>query len=442
MSGKGKLKCQCFNGNSAEPVSKTKITLTSTDKSQKTQVIYTDSSGTTETIELITPEIEASQKPGTVPYSTYDIQVERQGFSPLSVRGVQVYPDRLAIQNCNLNFNNTNRTTRSELIEIQENTLVGKFPPKIPEKPIKPLPTPSDTVVLPEVVVPQYVVVHNGVPDDTSAANYKVLYTDYIKNVASSEIFSTWPSSTIEANVYCIISFTLNRVYSEWYKGKGKNFTITNSTAYDQAFVYGRTIYDNISNIVDKVFATYIKPNNEKQPLLAQYCNGTTVTCPNWLSQWGSSYLGQQGDSALQILQNYYGYNFTLTKAPKVQGIPTSYPGYTLGQGSNNIYVRRLQGYLNSIANKYPAIPKVAVTGNYGPQTAKAVKTYQGIFNLPQTGVVDYATWYSISNIYVAVNKIAAGIPRSDEYRQDKETGIFVPPVMSDIEANIPRVKY
>lgn len=434
--GKGRLKCQCFVGDTIEPLSKSKITLTSVDKNEKEQVIYTDSVGSTEEIELNTPNIEASQKPGTVPYSTYNIKVEREGFLPLMVNGVQVYPNRLAIQNCNITFNNTSRAQRMNIIDIGDNTLVGKYPAKIPEDPIKPLPKPSNTVVLPAVQVPQYVVVHAGVPNNTNAPNYKVLYTDYIKNVASSEIYSTWPEESIRANIYCILSFTMNRIYTEWYRGKGKTFTITNSTAYDQAYEYGRTIYDNISNIVDEIFTAYIKQSNQKQPFLAQYCNGTTVTCPNWLSQWGSKYLADKGDSAIAILNNYYGYNIAVDTAPKVEGIPESYPGTPLKMGVNNIYVRRLQEYLNSIATKFPSIQKVAVNGSYGPETVQAVKTYQKIFNLPQTGIVDYATWYSISNIYVAVNKLAAGVPRGGGRE------IFIPPVMMDIEKNIPLIRY
>ncbi|MGL4990933.1 MAG: peptidoglycan-binding protein [Sarcina sp.] len=439
MDKQGTLKCQCFNGNSVEPIEKAKITVTNANKTIN-KIIYTNSSGIADEIILETPSIDASQKPGETPYSLYDLLIERDGFQPLVIKGVQIYPDRVGIQQCNITKSTSRDETRADIIEILPNRLVGgDFPNKIPEADTKELPKATGKVVLPSVVVPQYIVVHAGLPDDATAPDYTVAYSDYIKNVASSEIFSTWPENTIKANIYCIVSFTLNRIYTEWYRGKGKSFDITNNTAYDQAFVYGRTIYNSISTIVDDLFASYIKRNNEKQPLLTQYCNGTTSTCPGWLTQWGSKYLGDQGDTPYEILTHFYGYDLNINTAPKVQGIPTSYPGYTLQLGSSGIYVRRLQTYLNSISNNYPLINKVAVDGNYGATTQKAVKTYQQTFNLPVTGSVNYATWYSISNTYVAVNKLAE--LRGNE--PDNETGgIFIPPSMYDFTHDIPKIRY
>ncbi|MGL5764648.1 MAG: peptidoglycan-binding protein [Sarcina sp.] len=437
MSEKGKLKCECYLGSSIKPIEKAKITLMDANKSIS-KVIYTNSEGRTEDIILDTPDISASYKPGKTPYNVYDILVERDGFAPLKVNGVQIYPNRVGIQKCNLSEINRDEASRADTINILPNRLVGDFPKKIPEDEVKPDPKPSDTVVLPEIVVPQYIVVHTGNPDDTSAANYTMAYSDYIKNVASSEIFSTWPDSTIRANIYCIISFTLNRIYTEWYRGKGKTFDITNVTEYDQAFVYGRTIYDNISQIVDEIFSTYIKRNNQKQPMFAQYCNGTTSQCPGWLTQWGSKYLGDEGKTPYEILTHFYGYDIDLVKAPKVQGIPMSYPGYALKLNYTGVYVRRLQTYLNSIANNYPYIGKVAVDGIFGATTAQAVRRYQQTFNLPVTGIVDYATWYSISNTYVAANKLA--VLRG--FEEVEESGIFVPPISSNFNIHIPTVKY
>ena len=296
--------------------------------------------------------------------------------------------------------------------------MIGNFPAKIPESPDKPLPPPTGGVVLPKPVVPEFITVHQGSPNDDSAPNYKVPYKDYIKNVASCEIYSTWPESTIRANVFCIISFTLNRIYTEWYRGKGKNFDITSSTAYDHAFNYGRNIYDSISAIVDEIFSTYIRRFGRKQPLLTQYCDGKNVTCPQWLSQWGSKYLGDQGYIPYDILTYYYGNDIELTTAEQVSGSPSSYPGFDLTVGSNGEPVRQTQEFLNRIAQNYPLIPKVAVDGTYGESTAEAVRVFQGIFNLPKTGVVDYATWYRISDIYVGVTRIA-------ELRSEN---IFYPP--------------
>ncbi|MGL4656720.1 MAG: peptidoglycan-binding protein [Sarcina sp.] len=437
MSQKGKLKCQCFNGNSIEPLTNAKITLTNANKNVN-KVIYTNSSGVTENIILDAPDMSASQKPGTVPYSLYDITVERNGFSPLQINGVQIYPNRVGIQTCNMTQTGA-RAERAEVINIKPNRLVGgDFPTKIPEDEVKPLPKASNTVVLPEPVVPQYIRVHAGMPSDDSAPNYTVGYKDYIKNVASSEIFSTWPDATIRANVYCIVSFTLNRIYTEWYRGKGKNFDITNVTAYDQAFVYGRTIYDNISNVVDQLFTTFAKRYSQKQPLLTQYCNGTTSKCPGWLTQWGSKYLGDEGKTPYEILTHFYGYDLDLITAKKVTGIPQSYPGYALKLNYTGTPVRTIQTQLNGIAAKFPYVGKVAVDGVYGTTTQAAVKRYQETFNLPVTGVVDYATWYSISNNYVGVTKIAElrGGEDLDEH------GIFIPPIMTDFAENVPRIEY
>lgn len=439
MADIGQLKVQCFRGESAVPIDNCRVTINPTTSDQVQNInalgnkttspnnasasninttLLTDSSGLTQVIDLSAPPLDYSQEPtNNVPYSLYDVLVERDGFSPVSIRGVQVFPQSTALQKVNLQ-ENANRSSRAEIIIIQPNTLIGNFPAKIPESPDKPLPPPTGGVVLPKPVVPEFITVHQGSPNDASAPNYRVPYKDYIKNVASCEIYSTWPESTIRANVFCIISFTLNRIYTEWYRGKGKNFDITSSTAYDHAFNYGRNIYDSISAIVDEIFSTYIRRFGRKQPLLTQYCDGKNVTCPQWLSQWGSKYLGDQGYIPYDILTYYYGNDIELTTAEQVSGSPSSYPGFDLTVGSNGEPVRQTQEFLNRIAQNYPLIPKVAVDGTYGEATAEAVRVFQGIFNLPKTGVVDYATWYRISDIYVGVTRIA-------ELRSEN---IFYPP--------------
>ena len=439
MADIGQLKVQCFRGESAVPIDNCRVTINPTTSDQVQNInalgnkttspnnpsasninttLLTDSSGLTQVIDLSAPPLDYSQEPtNNVPYSLYDVLVERDGFSPVSIRGVQVFPQSTALQKVSLQ-ENANRSSRAEIIIIQPNTLIGNFPAKIPESPDKPLPPPTGGVVLPKPVVPEFITVHQGSPNDASAPNYRVPYKDYIKNVASCEIYSTWPESTIRANVFCIISFTLNRIYTEWYRGKGKNFDITSSTAYDHAFNYGRNIYDSISAIVDEIFSTYIRRFGRKQPLLTQYCDGKNVTCPQWLSQWGSKYLGDQGYIPYDILTYYYGNDIELTTAEQVSGSPSSYPGFDLTVGSNGESVRQIQEFLNRIAQNYPLIPKVAVDGTYGEATAEAVRVFQGIFNLPKTGVVDYATWYRISDIYVGVTRIA-------ELRSEN---IFYPP--------------
>ena len=367
----------------------------------------------------------------------YDLQVEREGFQVLVINGIQIFPGQTAIQQCRLVENNNRRGFRADVININPNTLNGNFPAKIPEEVDKPLPPPTSGVVLPKPVVPEFITVHSGTPSNTSAPNYKVLYKDYIKNVASCEIYSTWPESTIRANIYAIISFTLNRIYTEWYRGKGKNYDITNSTAYDHAFNYGRNIYDSISVIVDDIFSTYIRRIGRKQPLLTQYCDGKNVQCPGWMTQWGSKYLGDQGKVPYEILTNYYGNDIELVTAEIVKGSPSSYPGYDLTVGSTGSEVETIQDQLNRISQNYPLIPKSAVDGVYGSKTEEAVKVFQSVFNLPQTGVVDYATWYRISDIYVGVTRIA-------ELRSSIKQKTFIPPLSFDIlnSKQVPKMNY
>ena len=440
MADIGRLKVQCFRGNDYIPIDGAKITIRGIGEfaTNRTLNLTTNSSGLTEEIEVDAPPIEYSlnENSNKTPYSLYDITVEREDFEPIIIRGCQVFPNEVAYQICNLSTDLRAGNTRQEVINILPNTLYGNFPPKIPEEVDKPLPPPTSGVVLPQPVVPEYIVVHQGSPNDASAPNYKVDYKEYIKNVASCEIYSTWPETTIRANVFCIISFTLNRIYTEWYRGKGKNFDITSSTAYDHAFNYGRNIYDSISAIVDEIFSTYVRRIGNKQPLLTQYCDGKNVKCPEWLSQWGSKYLGDQGKLPYEILMYYYGNDIELVTAEKVEGSPQSYPGYDLTIGSTGEPVRTIQEQLNRIARNYPLIPKVAQDGVFGETTAEAVRTFQGIFSLPKTGVVDYATWYRISDIYVGVTRIA-------ELR-GATNRIFVPPVASrkDNDIKIPSFYY
>jgi peptidoglycan hydrolase-like protein with peptidoglycan-binding domain len=293
-----------------------------------------------------------------------------------------------------------------ESIDIPANTLFGDYPPKIEESEIKPVEETGE-IVLSRVVIPEYVVVHDGPPTDSRAKDYYVRYKDYIKNVASSEIYATWPDATIRANVLAIMSFTLNRVFTEWYRNKGYDFTITSSTAYDQKWSYGRTIYNTISNVVDEMFENYLSRPNVTQPILTQYCDGKNVSCPNWLSQWGSKYLGDQGYSATQILRNYYGSSIYINTADEISGIPSSWPGYDLTVGSSGSKVRQLQQELNRIHQNYPAIPSVTPDGIFGASTKEAVQKFQSVFGLPANGIVDYPTWYKISEIYVGVSRIA-----------------------------------
>lgn len=376
--------------------------------------LISNSSGQVTNLTLPAPDIIYSQQPSDVkPYSTYTIEVIADGYETVIINGTQLFPTIEARQSVPLPPIQRSRgsySRQNELIfNIPPNTLWGDYPPKIPESDLKPLPAPTGFVVLDNPVVPEFIVVHDGLPQDTSAPNYWIPFKEYIKNVASSEIYSTWPEQTIYANIIAIISFTLNRVYTEWYRSQGYSFTITSSTAYDHKFIYNRNFFDSISVAVDTIFNTFIKrPPTSRQPLLAQYCDGQKSQCPNQMTQWGSKDLGDQGYDYEGILRYFYGDEIVFEQAPVVSGVPVSYPNETLQIGSNNRYVKTIQNQLNAISRSYPAIPKVKEDGVYGESTAEAVRTFQGIFGLPQSGVVDFKTWYEISRIYVAVTKIAS----------------------------------
>ena len=253
--------------------------------------------------------------------------------------------------------------------------------------------------------IPQTITVHLG-PPSASAPNVTVPFSEYIKNVASSEIYPTWDEAALRANILAQISFALNRVYTEFYPSRGYDFTITSSTATDQKFIQGRNIFENISQLVDALFNSYIRRQGFFEPLLASFCNGTTVTCEG-MSQWGSQYLAQQGLSSVEILRRYYGSNIELVSNAPIRGIVQSYPGEPQRQGSTGRPVVQIQAMLNRIARNYPAIPRLTADGNFGPATAQAVRVFQGIFNLTQDGVVGLATWYAMVRIYVAVTNLA-----------------------------------
>lgn len=254
--------------------------------------------------------------------------------------------------------------------------------------------------------VPQSITVHLGAPN-APAANVTVPFTEYIKNVASSEIYPTWSESALRANILAIISYTLNRVYTEYYRSRGYDFDISNSTAIDQSYVPGRSYFENISRLVDDLFDNYIRRTGFVEPLAAKFCNGTTTTCEG-LSQWGSEELAQQGYNSVEILRYYYGDDIELVTDAPIRGITESYPGTPLRVGSTGPFVTVVQAALNRISQNYPSIPKISpVDGNFGPQTEAAVRQFQQIFSLAQDGIVGKATWYQINRIYVAVLRLA-----------------------------------
>ena len=252
--------------------------------------------------------------------------------------------------------------------------------------------------------IPETITVHLG-PPNSDARNVTVSFSDYVKNVASSEIYPTWEESALRANILAIVSFALNRIYTEWYPSRGYDFDITNSTAYDQYFVNGRSYFDNVARLVDELFNDYLRRPGFVEPLAAKFCNGTTVTCEG-LSQWGSQGLARQGYNSTQILRSYYGDVEIVNNAP-VQGIQQSYPGTPLRRGTSGPSVVTAQVMLNRISQSYPAIPKIpTVDGIFGARTEAAVRSFQEIFDLDVDGVIGPATWYALVRLYIAVTRL------------------------------------
>lgn len=404
---KGQLQISAVSTDGNIPINDATIEISPTGEPENViEQLTTDNSGNSETIDLDAPPLEYSLSPGdNQPYSEYNLKITAPGYDEVLISGIQILSGQLGLSNVRMTPTVRETAPYNPLV-IGAHTLWKLYPPKIAEPEIKDI-AETGEIVLSRVVVPETIIVHAGPPTDSSAPNYYVPYRDYIKNVASSEIYATWPESTIIANVLAIMSFTLNRVYTEWYRNKGFDFTITSSTAYDHFFVYGRNVYESISRVVDTIFANYLSRPNVRQPILTQYCDGKRVSCPNWMSQWGSMYLGEQGYTPIEIIRNYYGSDMYINSAELISGIPASWPGTDLTVGSTGSKVRQMQEQLDRISQTYPALPSVTPDGIYGESTRQAVEAFQRVFNLPVTGVVDYPTWYKISEIYVAVTRIA-----------------------------------
>lgn len=403
---KGYLIVNVYADNVAQPVSDATVIVTGDNYKE---IFTTDINGKTPLIELDAPLKIYSLSPQKEvrPYSVYNLEVSKPGFQTTIVNGVQVLPEETSIQNVYLP-STLLKAAVPKVIDLPPHSLW-----RYPEENIQNNNSEkaNETRVLPRVLIPEYIIVHDGIPTDTNAANYYVPFTDYIKNVTSGEIYSTWPVESIKANIYAIVSFTLNRIFTEWYKSQGYNFTITSSPKYDQAYVHNRTIFKTISDVVDQIFNYYIKLPGKNFPFLAQYNDGVDVNNPGWLSQWGSKDLADKGYNALQILKYYYVNNLTLEKAEQIEGLPTSFPGYNLAIGSCGEPVQKIQIMINTINGSYPGIPKIIpADGQFKTNTSDSIKTFQQVFELPVTGIVDFATWYKISYIYIAVTKMLQGV--------------------------------
>ena len=397
----GYLKINVYNDNIANPVKNANVNIL-----KDNNVIYsttTDENGQTETITLSTVDKSYTEEEqhNIKPYETYDIEVNSLGLAKTTIKGVQIFDGITSTQNIYLISIDNN--IKEIVEEITPNTLWEEYPTNNLEEKNN-YNSQINPIVLKEVIIPNYIIVHDGIPSNSNAANYNVEFTQYIKNVASSEIYSTWPKETIKANVLAIISFTLNRIYTEWYKSRGYNFTITSSPIYDQKYTRNGTIFDSISSIVDNIFTNYIKKGIRMEPLLAHYKNETNET--GYLSQWGSKDLGDKGYTALEILRYYYGNDINIYEAKITDTYPYSFSN-TLKENDCSIDIYVLQNSLNYIRGSYPGIPIIKnPSGFYNSETTDAVKTFQKVFSLPQTGEVDYQTWYKISYILTAVESL------------------------------------
>lgn len=365
------------------------------------------SGGRSQAFELEVPDIALSldRNETPAPYGLFNVEVLSGNFARAFINGVQVFAQREAILQVPLQ-------PRTESFPSANLPNTFTIPPNALRLP--PQPQGDTSTLFPQLpstqlhafpFIPQYITVHLGVPTDFSARNVTVTFQDYIKNVASSEIYPTWPEESLKANIIAQISFVLNRVYTEWYRSRGYDFDITNNTAFDQYFVEGRNIFQNISELVDEIFNIYLqKPGNE-EPFFARYCNGTTSTCDG-LSQWGTVSLANDGLNAQSILEYYYG-DVELVETDDLRGPFESYPGNPLKLDSRGVPVRTIQEQLNRIAINYPSIPFVAVDSIFGPSTERSVRQFQRIFNLTPDGIVGKGTWYAISRVYVAVKDLA-----------------------------------
>ena len=397
----GYLIIQARTAHDALPLSGVQIWIMD-NKEQNTHYVTTDENGETEKIALETLDASLSLDPdfsGT-PYISYDVLAFANGFNSVHIVGIPILDGETAIQP--IEFIPMQKMQRAPTVtEIQ----IGPPAVSMTENRNQ-MGSDADPRVLRQVVIPNPITVHLGRPD-ASASNVQVSFPDYVKNVASSEIYPTWPDSSLRANIYAIITFALNRTFTEWYRSRGYNFDITNNTAYDQYFVYGRNTYESISMIVDEIFNEFVRRQGQNAPYFTSFCNGTTATCSG-MSQWGTVTLANQGLTPLEILRSYYPKDIEIAETNIITGILSSYPGTALKTGSTGLDVQTIQTYLERIRRNYPAIPKITdEAGVFGESTRTAVAKFQSIFNLTSDGIVGKSTWNKLSYLYTSVTRLA-----------------------------------
>lgn len=397
----GYLTMQVRTANDAVPLRGVQVTVLD-DQGRGVYDLVTDENGETQPVplETVSRDFSLESSYAGAPYVGYNVFVQASGFNSVYISGVPIFEGETAIQPVALvPMQEMQRSPTVEEIFIDK-PAVAMQTARYQEGPAE------EPRILRQVAIPNPITVHMGSPA-SSASNIRVSFPDYVKNVASSEIYPTWPEAALRANIYAVITFALNRVFTEWYRSQGYNFDITNSTAYDQAFVYGRTIYESISRIVDEIFNEYVRRQGQIAPYFTSFCNGTTTTCAG-LSQWGTVSLANSGLTPLQILRTYYPNDVEIVETDVITGSLSSYPGTALRPGSTGLDVQTIQTYLNRIRRNYPAIPVITdETGVFGNSTQAAVTKFQSIFNLAADGIVGKATWYKISKLYAAVTRLA-----------------------------------
>ena len=397
----GYLRIQARTAHDAVPLQGVQVTVLD-DQGRSVYNLVTDESGETQTVplETVSKDFSLQSSYTGTPYVGYDVFAQASGFNSVYISGVPVLEGETAIQPLDLvPMQDMQRSPTVTEIMIDK-PAVAMQQARYQEGPEE------EPRILRQVAIPNPITVHLGSPA-SSASNIQVSFPDYVKNVASSEIYPTWPEASLRANIYAIITFALNRVFTEWYRSQGYSFDITNSTAYDQAYVYGRTIYESISRIVDEIFNEYVRRKGQNAPYFTSFCNGTTATCGG-MSQWGTVTLANQGLTPLQILRSYYPDDIEIAETNIVTGSLSSYPGTALRVGSRGLDVQTVQTYLNRIRRNYPAIPAITdEAGIFGSSTQAAVAKFQSIFNLASDGIVGKATWYKISKLYAAVTRLA-----------------------------------
>ena len=398
----GILRIQTYRPRQSAPVEGVTVVITG---SGFTAHRITDAEGNAEDVAICAPACALSldeNNTTTLPYAVCSLTARKPGYRTVRIQGIQIFAGQVTL-------------ARPEMIpDTEEGKDIVDPPVIIPTHALfagnggsGPSPTEHCTGsrVLDRVIVPKNITVHLGRPA-ASARNVTVSFRDYIANVASSEVYPTWPIEALKANIHCQISLALNRIYTEWYPSKGYTFNITNSTSYDQYYVHGRTVFDVMVKLTDDIFNTYIRKTGTVNPYYSEYCDGKSVTCPG-LKQWGTVTLANQGRNALSILKYYYGSDIEIVRTSNIQSIPRSYPGSPLRQGDRGTAVFTLQRQLNRITKDYPFLGKLTVDGVFGSRMAATVRAFQKQFNLTADGVVGRQTWYKISYIYVSVKDLA-----------------------------------